>query len=496
MRRFIVAITMVVLITVSYGIGRRNSGSRIRSRQVAYYADPMHPAYRSERPGIAPDCGMELQPVYVGNEGPIKDIAGAPLQPGTVTVDAATQDLVGIRVATAEKSGASRTIRVVGRVYPQDTRVYRINPGVDGFIRETYHDSVGLPVKKGQTLASYYSPEFLSVASGFLAAVQGVPGAAGKDGARTVPFPGAVAKQGVSSVQGYTDRLRNLGMSDTQITRMATNHQLPESVEVVAPSDGFILSRNISPGQHFEHHTEFYRIADLSRVWVVGEVNERDMPLLRPGNAARVVVKNTGRRLTGRVSESLPESENGGGTVKLRMEVDNSESALRPEMLVDVELPVHAPSATTLPLDALIDSGSQARVYVERQAGIFEPRNVEPGAHFGDRIEIRRGIQPGERVVVGATFLVDSESRLREQLPSAMLPPAETRAAGIQPEAVMSSKVIKDPSCGMAVDSVKSEAAGNTLHRNDTTYYFCSKRCKEKFQSDLLSAAGRVRGSD
>src|ERR1039458_2384969 len=119
----------------------------------------------------------------------------------------------GIRILPVEKSGATRTIRVVGRVVPEDTRVYRINSGVDGFIRDTYNDSVGVLVKKDQKLAAYYAPEFLSVASGFLAGCQGVPGGAGKDGSRTVPFPGAVSKQGVSSLQGYTDRLRNIGMS-------------------------------------------------------------------------------------------------------------------------------------------------------------------------------------------------------------------------------------------------------------------------------------------
>jgi len=199
----------------------------------------------------------------------------AQLPPGAVAIDATMQRIAGIRVAPVEKGGTTRTLRVIGRIVPEDTRVFRVNSGLDGFIRETYNDSVGMLVRKDQKLASYYSPDILAVASGFLAASERVPGAVGNDGSRTIPFPGTVSKQGVSSMQGYTDRLRNLGMSDVQIKRMADSRQLPESIDIVAPADGFILTRNISPGQHFDHEMEFYRIADLSRVWVVAEVYER-----------------------------------------------------------------------------------------------------------------------------------------------------------------------------------------------------------------------------
>ena len=243
-----------------------------------------------------------------------------------------------------KRAAAVRVIRAVGRVSPEDTRVYVINSGVDGFIRETYNDSVGTLVKKDQKLASYYSPDFLSVASGFLAATERVPGSAAKDGARTVPFPGALAKQGVSSLQGYSDRLRNLGMSDVQIQGMADSRQLPESIDVIAPAEGFILARNITSGQHFDHDMVFYRIADLRKVWVVAEVSEHEAAHLRPGAQAKVTVRNEGTVLHARIADSLPVSETGGGTVKLRLEMDNPKFDLRPEMLVDVELPVTMPA--------------------------------------------------------------------------------------------------------------------------------------------------------
>jgi len=140
-----------------------------------------------------------------------------------------------------------------------------------------------------------------------------------------------VSKQGVSSLQGYTDRLRNLGMSDVQIKRMADSRQLPESIDIVAPTDGFILSRNISPGQHFDHGMEFYRIADLSQVWVVAEIYERDAPYLRPGGLARITLKDEGRQLPARITDSLPQSEAGRGTVKLDWKLTIRDSSLGPK---------------------------------------------------------------------------------------------------------------------------------------------------------------------
>jgi RND family efflux transporter MFP subunit len=431
MRRTALALVAIAAIAASFGLGRYYPHSETDSktgRRVMYYVDPMHPAYTSDKPGIAPDCGMPLVPVYSDAAGykPTSSFT-EPLPAGAVSIDLVTQRLLGIRTAPAEKAGANRSVRVVGRVVPEDTRVYSVNAGVDGFIRETFQDSVGTQVKKDQKLATYYAPDFLAAASGFLAASQGMPGAVGKDGARFTPnFGGQIAREGVKSIQGYTDRLRYFGMSDEQIRQVANSRELPESIEVVAPADGFILARNISPGQHFDHMMEFYRIADLSRVWVVAEVFEQEAAKLHPAGVAQISLRGEGRQLPAHLTDSLPQSEPGGGTVKLRLEAENPQFILRPNMLVDVELPVHLSAAVTVPLDAVIDSGESARVYVERGEGIFEPRQVQTGWRTGDRVEILHGVQTGEHVVVSATFLVDSESRLKSPNQAKSMPTQTT----------------------------------------------------------------------
>ena len=331
MKKILSAVVIGLLMIVSYIAGRHHTGRpaapTANTRRVLYWVDPMHPQYKSDHPGIAPDCGMALAPVYadeVGNtsQGPLTGSVGQ-LPPGDVSIDDAMQRRMGIRTAAVERSGGTRVIRALGRVVPEDTRVYKIDSGMDGFIRETYNDSLGTLVKKDQKLAAYYGSEFLAVASGYLAATAGVPGATGKDGSRTVPFPGAVSKQGVSSLQGYSDRLRNLGMSDVQIREMAESRQLPQSIDVVAPVDGFILARNITAGQHFERSMEFYRIADLSQVWILADISGSDAQYFHPGALARISLPDQGKTFSARVSQVLPEVDASTRTLKLRLEADN-----------------------------------------------------------------------------------------------------------------------------------------------------------------------------
>jgi membrane fusion protein, copper/silver efflux system len=480
---------VLVIVIGAFALGRYSREPRPRSeragtRRVLYWVDPMHPDYKSDHPGIAPDCGMQLAPVYAEDADNATRSPLALLPQGVVSIDGTTQGLLGIRTASVERSGAPHVIRVVGRVVPEDRRVYRINSGMEGFIRETYNDSVGVQVKKDQKLATYYGPELLSVASGFLSATERVPGSVGKDGARTVPFPGAVAKQGVSSVQGYTDRLRNLGMSDVQIRQIAESGKLPDGIDVVAPTNGFILARNITPSQHFDHATEFYRIADLSQVWILADIFGSDVQSVHPGAMARVTLPGQGKTLTARVSDVLPEVDPATRTLKLRLLADNPGSTLRPEMYVDVELQVALPAGLTVPQDAVLDSGREQRVFVERSSGVFEPRPVQTGWHSGDRVEIVRGVAEGERVVAAGTFLVDSESRLKsiaqaspKQQPHERDPARSNSEGGL----ATSAGKVKDAACGMMIDAAKAVAEGNTVTRDGVTYYFCSDRCKKKF---------------
>jgi len=406
------AVVIALLMIFSYAVGWRHSAQHATASasagRVLYWVDPMHPDYKSDHPGIAPDCGMQLEPVYT--EAP-ESTAASPLGPAAIGIDSEKQQLFGIRVAAVEKTAGKETLRLLGRVVPEDRRVYRVDAGSEGYILETYNDSFGELVKKDQKLAIFYGPDYLPVASGFLAATVGVPGPR-NDAYHTEPRAGAVYAQGYSSLQGYTDRLRNLGMSDEQLKEIAKSHKLPQDIDIVSPVDGFILSRNITPGQHFGRGLEFYRIADLSHVWILADIFGSEAQNIRPGAVARVTLSDRRQTFVAHVSNVLPQVDAETRTLKLRLEADNPGFALRPDMFVDVELPVTMPGLT-VPVDALIDSGREQRVFVERSTGVFEPRQVQTGLRFGDRVEIVHGLAEGERVVNEGTFLVDSESRLK-----------------------------------------------------------------------------------
>ena len=485
MKRILSVVIICLLMVLSYLAGRNHKAPHdqdANARPVLYWVDPMHPDYKSDHPGTAPDCGMALEPVYAddANNAP-KPTSMSQLPANAVSLDGATQQLIGVSIAKVERTDPARSARVLGRVVPEDTRVYRVDAGAEGFIRETYDDSVGNFVKKDQKLASCYGPDYLSVASGFLAAAAGVPGSTGKDGNRTMAYPGAVSKQGFSSLQGYTDRLRNLGMSEVQIHEMAETHQLPTSVDIVSPVTGFILARNISPGQHFDRSMEFYRVADLSRVWIVAEIAGSETEQFHPGTVARVSLSGAEKSHQARVANVLPEVDPATRTMKLRLEAENPGYGLRPDMFVDVELPLTRTAALMVPVDAVIDSGKEQRVYVERSAGMFEPRTVEVGRRVGDRVEIVKGLSEGERVVSSGTFLVDSESRLKSVPAVPKQEPQQKPSPKSNTGTAVSANSVKDAACGMTIDKAKAVAEGHTITRDGITYYFCSDRCKKKF---------------
>ena len=386
----------------------RHRGTAAASRRILYYVDPMHPSYRSDKPGTAPDCGMDLVPVYAQDAAkslPLDEGSA----PGEVQIDPAAQQLYGIRLAKVEKDSGQGTVRVFGRVVPDDTRIFRINFGTEGYVKETHDDAVGNHVTKDQHLATVYSPEFLSVAGGYLAANEHSTGTPASQSQNVAPS----TVQGAASIQARADRLRNLGMSDSQIVEIGKNRSIPEDVYVVAPTDGFILSRSISAGMRFDRESELYRVADLSHVWILAEVFGKDAEAFRPGVTAKVTLPDTGVNLQARVSDVLPQVDSDTRTLRPRLEADNPDFKLRPNMFVNVEVPVSLPPGLTVPADAILDSGLSKRVFVQTSPGHFESRTVETGWRLGERVQIARGLREGETVVSSGTFLVDSESRLQ-----------------------------------------------------------------------------------
>jgi RND family efflux transporter MFP subunit len=480
MKRLVLGSLLLVILAGAFQAGSHYSSRAAvhtaapeGTRKILYYVDPMNPAHTSDAPGIAP-CGMKMEPVYA-DEGPAGQApAGGPaaMPPGIANVSLAKQQIVGVRVGAVEMAAGTHTLRLLGRVVPDETRVYRLNAGIDGFIREVSAVTTGDPVMKGQVLAAFSAPSSINVIQTYILNL------GAEDRARQAAAERSVEAQAAplaaANIQQRVDQLQNMGMSRLQIEEIKFVREVPQGIKIVAPADGFVISRSVSPGQVFDRGTEFYQIADLSRVWVLADVTASEAMHVRPGMSARVAPPRRGQSFAAEVTPALPQPDRTAAGLKVRLEADNPGFALRPDMLVDVEIPVSLPSALTVPEDAVLDSGLAQTVFVDRGNGFFEPRPVETGRRLGGRVEIVKGLMEGERIVVSGNFLIDSESRM--QLAAAGMPAAvpmftaELRA--------------RDPVCGMEVDADKAKAAGLASEHGGTTYYFCMADCKLKFEAN------------
>lgn len=386
------------------------------------------------------------------------------MPPGAVAISPERQQVVGIRVGQVEKKPHTHVVRLLGRVAADETRTYFINATIDGWITKALPNTTGSFVKKNETLAGFYSPEFLSAGQALLFALSSM------DRVRTTGTEPDFQKDQITqfkiNLQQYRDSLRNLGMGDLQIEEMIRTRKYMENVDVTAPADGIILVRNVSLGQRFEKGTELYRIADISRVWVLADVYQNEAEAFVPGTVARVNLPQQKKTYQAKVSKVLPVFDPTTRTLKVRLETENPGFVLRPDMFVDVELPVAYPEAIVVPADAVLDSGLRKTVFVLRGDGTFEPREVKAGRHLGSQVEIIEGLIAGERIVISGNFLVDSESKLA------------LAAAGMQ------AILLKDPVCGQDVSPSRAQQDGRNAYHQGKSYYFCSGEHKKQFESN------------
>jgi len=381
------------------------------ARKILFYVDPMHPAYRSAKPGTAPDCGMRLEPVYAGDAmaaaGGSREESSHPSN--AVNVSAEKQQRIGVQVSAVEKTSGTHWLRLFARVAPDETKIYKLVAGMDGITRQISGVTTGSQVSKDQWLATFSAPELRAPIQGYLISLDVIDRQ--KEGGAQAPSQIRAADEGARQA---LDRLLNMGISNAQVEEVKRTRETPTDLVITAPAAGIVLARSLSVGQRFDKGTEWFRIADLSKVWILADVFEKDARYIRPGQTARVTLAAGGPAMSARVSDILPQFDPASRTFKVRLEMDNPGLALRPDMFVDVALGIELPSSVAVPVDAVLDSGLKKTVFVDRGAGYFEPRQVETGWRFDDRVQIVRGLDPGERIVTAANFFLDSETRMQQ----------------------------------------------------------------------------------
>ncbi len=366
-------------------------------KKVLYWVDPMHPAYKSDKPGTAPDCGMDLVPVYEGADGP----GGAPSDVSgysNVKLTAGRQQLIGVQTAVAETRSIGRTVRAVGRVAVDETRLHRVTTKLDGYIEKLYVDYTGKEVRRGQPLFSVYSPELLATQQEYLLALR-------------------AAKQSPSLLESARRRLQLWDISASDIRRLEATGETRKSLTIASPASGFVMTRNATEGARIAPGEPLFEIADLDRVWILADVYESELAFARIGAPAKVTLSYLpGRTFAGKVTFVTPSVDPMTRTAKVRIEVDNRDHSLKPDMFADVFIEEPARSVTVVPDSAVISTGTRSVLFVVKEGGTFEPREVQTGTKSDGFVEIRSGVEPGEIVATQANFLIDSESRLKAAL--------------------------------------------------------------------------------
>ena len=388
-----------------------------KERKILHWRAPMDPKYISDKPGVSP-MGMDLIPVY--EDEVMADRGG-------VKIDPATVQNIGVKTAVVKRQSLARTVRTVGRVDFDETRMTDVNTKVDGWVEKLFVDYTGQSVKKGERLLEIYSPELVAAQEEYLTAL---------DYSRRLAKSASeeIAEGGRDLLHSAKQRLLYWDIWQDQIAELELTRKVKRTMTIHSPQEGVVVHKAVFDGAHIKAGEHLYRIADLSRVWVYADIYEYELPWIKEGQDAEVeLAYEPGRTYEGKVTYIYPFLESKTRTVKVRMVFPNPDMSLKPEMYANVKIkPLVSRDALVVPAQAVIRSGERNLVILDLGEGRFLPREIVLGAEAEGVHEVINGLKEGERIVTSAQFLIDSESNLKAAL-SAM---AEEKPEGQEKESI------------------------------------------------------------
>ena len=354
--------------------------------EVAYFTCPMHPSVRQATKGICPICGMDLTPVTKGD-----------LATGVVTVDEVRRQKIGVKVEAVKKAPFVIEVRTVGEVKYDETKLEDVTLKVGGFIRGLEVSTQGEPVKKGQVLFRFYSPELFSAQQELLLALR----TRGQDPADPL-------------VKAARQRLRLWDVSDAQVEEIVKGGEPLEELPIRSPATGYVIEKEVVEGAAVQPGMKLFRIASLDRVWVEAQVYEAELSYVKVGLPVEVELPFVpGKKLAGRVSYVYPWLSEHSRTGQVRIELANPAGLLKPKMYANVVFRIDRGEKLQVPASAIIYTGPRRLVFVDLGEGRLRPREVKLGLRGPDVWEIVSGLEEGESVVTSGNFLIAAESRLR-----------------------------------------------------------------------------------
>jgi membrane fusion protein, copper/silver efflux system len=396
------------------------SGTSASSGQV-YYC-PMHPSVVQDHPGECPICSMTLVrklegKTIPGGMKPTTAVAGGTGVPGLADVDLTPEriQLIGMRTATVKREAIGGDLRTVGVVAANERGLAQINTRFGGWIQKLLVSETGERVRRGQVLATIYSPEVFRAEQELLLTRGWSSGAgAAKPSHDHDDFAGGLDANA-------RQRLELLGIAPQEIDEMLRTGKAAEAIAIRSPVDGYVVGKNAVAGVAVQSGSVLFEVANLAQVWVTADIYEQDISRVRVGQRARLELASyPGEMQTGKVTFIYPILDSGSRTLRLRLEFKNKSDRngprLRPGMYGTVHLDLPSTTSLTVPSEAVVDTGETHYLFVSKDGGRFTPRTVKIGAHLKDKVEILSGVAEGETVVTTGNFLIDSESRLRSAI--------------------------------------------------------------------------------
>ena len=388
-------LSLVIALAAMFWLGANARADEAKT----LYSCGMHPQVIQDHPGNCPICGMKLTPMHKA-----LDAAGTNANPTAIAVDAATAQNMNLRTAEVRRGALRKTIRTVGTIDYNETAMAVVTTKFKGWVEKLNADATGQLVHRGEPLFEIYSPELYSAEEEYLLALNS----------------GSTNDPGVASLrETAAEKLRFFDVPEADITRLEATRTIRKTLPVAAPMSGFVIEKNILPGQMVEAGAPLYRLADLGIVWVLAQIYEQDLSYVQLGQEAVVKVASMpDREFRGRVTFIYPNLDEKTRTARVRLEFENPGYFLKPGMFVSARIAAEIdPSAILVPDSAVLRSGAKNTVFIALKEGKFEARDVVLGMEMDDgQCQVLSGLAAGDRVVTSGQFLLDSESQLREAI--------------------------------------------------------------------------------